>query len=236
MRPSFPTRAREFRRRDRGFDTHTEIAVSPEDDIELRRITITNTTRSRKTIEVTSYAEVVLASAAADALHPAFSNLFVQTEILRAQQAILCTRRPRSREEHPPWLCHLMAVHGGGRRARPPMKPTACASSAAATRWPIRRRWPSDGAALQQRWRGARSDRGHSPADRARWRRVGHGGYRHGHRRRRARPVSGWWRSIATGTWRTASSSWPGRTARCCCARSTPPRPTRNSTGSWPAP
>ena len=103
----------EFRRHDRGFDTHTEIAVSPEDDIELRRITIANTTRSRKTIEVTSYAEVVLTSAVADALHPAFSNLFVETEILRAQQAIVCTRRPRSREEHPPWLCHLMAVHGG---------------------------------------------------------------------------------------------------------------------------
>ena len=45
----------EFRRRDRGFDMHTEIAVSPEDDIELRRISITNTSRSRKTIEVTSY-------------------------------------------------------------------------------------------------------------------------------------------------------------------------------------
>jgi cellobiose phosphorylase len=102
----------EFRRRDRGFDTHTEIAVSPEDDIELRRVTITNTSRSRKTIEVTSYAEVVMASAGADAAHPAFSNLFVQTEILREEQAILCTRRPRSSEEHPPWLCHLMAVHG----------------------------------------------------------------------------------------------------------------------------
>jgi cellobiose phosphorylase len=102
----------EFRRRDRGFDTHTEVTVSPEDDIELRRITITNTSRSPKTIEVTSYAEVVIASAAGDALHPAFSNLFVETEILREQRAILCTRRPRSREERPPWLCHLMAVHG----------------------------------------------------------------------------------------------------------------------------
>jgi cyclic beta-1,2-glucan synthetase len=102
----------EFRRRDHGFDTHTEIAVSPEDDIELRRISITNTSRSRKTIEVTSYAEVVLTSAAADALHPAFSNLFVQTEILREQQAIVCTRRPRSRDERPPWLCHLLTVHG----------------------------------------------------------------------------------------------------------------------------
>ncbi len=71
----------EFRRRDNDFDTHTEIAVSPEDDIELRRIRITNRSRTRRAIDVTSYAEVVLASPAADALHPAFSNLFVQTEI-----------------------------------------------------------------------------------------------------------------------------------------------------------
>ena len=49
---------------------------------------------------------------AADALHPAFSNLFVQTEILRKQRAILCTRRPRSHDEHAPWMFHLMAVHG----------------------------------------------------------------------------------------------------------------------------
>ncbi len=92
----------EFRRRDHGFDTHTEIAVSPEDDIELRRITITNNSGRRRTIDVTSYAEVVLASPAADALHPAFSNLFVQTEILRRERAIFCTRRPRSQGEQYP--------------------------------------------------------------------------------------------------------------------------------------
>ncbi|MGA8048629.1 MAG: glucoamylase family protein [Burkholderiales bacterium] len=104
----------EFRRHDPDFDTHTEIAVSPEDDIELRRVRITNRSRARRTIDVTSYAEVVLASASADAQHPAFSNLFVQTEIVHARQAILCTRRPRSREEHTPWMLHLMAVHGAG--------------------------------------------------------------------------------------------------------------------------
>jgi len=102
----------EFRCRDHEFDTHTEIAVSPEDDIELRRISITNRSRIRRAIDVTSYAEVVLASPAADALHPAFSNLFVQTEILRPQRAILCTRRPRSLDEPTPWMFHLMAVHG----------------------------------------------------------------------------------------------------------------------------
>ena len=104
----------EFRRRDFDLDTHTEIVVSPEDDIELRRVHITNRSRTRRTIDVTSYAEVVLAPAAADALHPAFSNLFVQTEIVHGRQAILCTRRPRSIDEHVPWMFHLMTVQGGG--------------------------------------------------------------------------------------------------------------------------
>ena len=102
----------EFRRRDHDFDTHTEISVSPEDDIELRRITITNRGRAHREIEVTSYAEIVLAPPAADTLHPAFSNLFVQTEIIDHRQAILCTRRPRSIDEHSPWMFHLMTVHG----------------------------------------------------------------------------------------------------------------------------
>jgi len=102
----------EFRRRDHDIETHTEIAVSPEDDIELRRLTLTNRSRVRRVLEVTSYAEVALAPAPADALHPAFSNLFVQTEILRQRQAILCTRRPRSANEPVPWMCNLMAVHG----------------------------------------------------------------------------------------------------------------------------
>jgi cellobiose phosphorylase len=102
----------EFRSSGRELDTHTEIAVSPEDDIELRRISITNRSSTRRAIEITSYAEVVLASPAADALHPAFSNLFVQTEIIQQQQAILCTRRPRSSGEKTPWMFHLMAVYG----------------------------------------------------------------------------------------------------------------------------
>jgi cellobiose phosphorylase len=110
----FPEARAEFRSSGRELDTHTEIAVSPEDDIEVRRIRITNRFKTRRAIDVTSYAEIVLASPAADALHPAFSNLFVQTEIIRRQQAILCTRRPRSAGDHAPWMFHLMAVHGAG--------------------------------------------------------------------------------------------------------------------------
>src|SRR5690348_11928482 len=78
----------------------------------MRRLHITNRSGKRKTIDVTSYAEVVITPAIADALHPAFSSLFVQTEIQDHRNAIFCTRRPRSVEEKQPWMLHLMKVHG----------------------------------------------------------------------------------------------------------------------------
>ena len=102
----------EFRRQDQGIKLHSEIAVSPEDDVEVRRVTLTNRSKLHRVLELTSYAEVVLATAAADLTHPAFSNLFVQTEIVADKQAILCTRRRRSHTETPPWMLHLMVVRG----------------------------------------------------------------------------------------------------------------------------
>lgn len=102
----------EFRRRDQGIDAYTEVVVSPEDDIELRRLRITNLGRHRRSIELTSYAEVVLAPAAADAQHPAFSKLFVQTEVVADPPGLLCTRRPRGAEDKVPWMFHLVSVHG----------------------------------------------------------------------------------------------------------------------------
>jgi cyclic beta-1,2-glucan synthetase len=101
----------EFRRRDGDFDTYTQIAVSPEDDIELRRISITNRSRTPRNIELTSYAEVVLASQADDLAHPAFSNLFVETEIIREPPAVLCTRRKRSADDRAVWMLHMMTLH-----------------------------------------------------------------------------------------------------------------------------
>lgn len=107
------TQARaEFRRYDHDIRTQTEVSVSPEDDIELRRITITNRSDRTRRIEITSYAEVVLAPQPNDQSHPAFSNLFVQTEFVESKRAILCTRRPRSAEERPPWMVHLLTVNG----------------------------------------------------------------------------------------------------------------------------
>jgi len=101
----------EFRRRDQGIEAYTEVVISPEDDIELRRLRLSNRSRVRRVIEVTSYAEIVLATAASDTQHPAFSKLFVQTEVLDDPPVILCTRRPRSADEQPPWMFHLVAVH-----------------------------------------------------------------------------------------------------------------------------
>ncbi len=102
----------EFRRQDYGIITKTEIVVSPEDDIEMRKIRITNRTQSIKILEITSYSEIVMASQASDESHPAFSNLFVQTEIIHKYNAIFATRRPRSVNEISPHLFHLMDVHG----------------------------------------------------------------------------------------------------------------------------
>lgn len=103
----------EYRRRDGNIETYTEVIVSPEDDIEIRRIHLTNRSRENVTLDLTSYAEAVMAAHIADASHPAFSNLFVQTEILQQQSAILCTRRARSKEERPPWMFHLMKLNHG---------------------------------------------------------------------------------------------------------------------------
>ena len=102
----------EYRSKHKDFSMHLEVSVSPEDDLELRRLRIMNLSREPKTIEITSYSEVVLTQPNADPLHPAFSNLFVQTELVNHDQAILCTRRKRSDDETPPYMIHLMAVHG----------------------------------------------------------------------------------------------------------------------------
>lgn len=86
-----------------------EVIVSPEDDAELRRLTLTNTGTRARTIEITSYMEVLLAPVAADLAHPAFSNLFVETEYLHEVRGLLASRRPRKDGEVRPWAAHVVA-------------------------------------------------------------------------------------------------------------------------------
>jgi len=100
----------DFWRRDGGIVTHLEVIVSGEDDSELRRISVANYSNRPREIELTSYAEVVLAPMASDQAHPAFSNLFVETEFQSAQQALFARRRPRSAEDQAIWGVHVMAA------------------------------------------------------------------------------------------------------------------------------
>ncbi len=98
--------------RDRSLSIALEIVVSPEDDAELRQLTVTNLEHHYREIDVTSYAEVALTPQAADEAHPAFSNLFVETEIVPELETLLATRRPRSADEQQPWLAHVASIDG----------------------------------------------------------------------------------------------------------------------------
>ncbi|HYN48341.1 MAG TPA: glucoamylase family protein [Candidatus Nanopelagicales bacterium] len=100
----------EFARRDGSIATSLTIVVSAEHDAEIRRVTLTNLGAHDRQIELTSYAEIALAPQAADAAHPAFQNLFVQTEFAPDIGALVATRRPRSRDEKPIWAAHVAAV------------------------------------------------------------------------------------------------------------------------------
>ena len=102
----------EIIRSDEAIETRLDVIVSPEDDAELRRVSLTNNGTVTRAIEVTSYAEVVLATAAADAAHPAFSNLFIQTESIPECSTLLATRRRRMSEDAEVWLAHILAVQG----------------------------------------------------------------------------------------------------------------------------
>ena len=102
----------EIVRRDGTITTTLDVAVSPEDDAEVRRVSLSNLGTRVREIELTSYAEVVLAPAAADAAHPAFSKLFVQTEFVPGVGALLATRRRRSPTEPEVWAAHLAVVEG----------------------------------------------------------------------------------------------------------------------------
>ncbi|HEX2269197.1 MAG TPA: glucoamylase family protein, partial [Pyrinomonadaceae bacterium] len=109
---AFSEEKADFRRIDSGITTRMEIVVSAEDNAEVRRISLTNHSTRVREIELTSYGEVVLASPSADAAHQAFSNLFIETEFIHNENAILAHRRRRSSEERPIWGIHVVVVEG----------------------------------------------------------------------------------------------------------------------------
>jgi cyclic beta-1,2-glucan synthetase len=100
-----------WRRLDRDIEIRTEIVVSPEDDVELRRVSLTNRGRTARSFDLTSYAEVVLAPGDADLSHAAFSNLFVETIAVPERDALMCVRLPRNGTDRP-HLIHVLSGRG----------------------------------------------------------------------------------------------------------------------------
>ncbi|HSM57816.1 MAG TPA: glucoamylase family protein [Candidatus Sulfomarinibacteraceae bacterium] len=103
----------EYRRRDNNIVLRMEVTVPPGDDLEIRRIRITNDSDSTRRLRLTSYGEVVLTEQATDEQHPAFAKLFVESEYLAQDNALLFRRRPRSDKESPTFLAHTLLVSEG---------------------------------------------------------------------------------------------------------------------------
>jgi len=101
-----------FRRQEEEIGTQLDVAVSPEDDVEVRRLVVTNHSDRARELEITSYVEMVLAPPADDLAHPAFGKLFVESEWVPASAALLCHRRPRAADEEAAWGLHVIAQEG----------------------------------------------------------------------------------------------------------------------------
>jgi cyclic beta-1,2-glucan synthetase len=99
----------EIVRLDRQLECRLSVCVAPQFDCELRRCRLTNTGNRTRRIELTSYLEWVLTGREADASHPCFSKLFVETEYCAESTAIIARRRPRSSDERPVWGFHALA-------------------------------------------------------------------------------------------------------------------------------
>ncbi len=102
----------EFICRDGTLTSTMDVLISSEDDGEVRRISLLNTGRRAREIELTSYAEVVLTAASTDSAHPAFAKMFVVTEYLAELGALIATRRPRTAQEPQVWAAHFLVTDG----------------------------------------------------------------------------------------------------------------------------
>jgi cyclic beta-1,2-glucan synthetase len=102
-----------FQRLTNGIHSRMEIVLSPEDDVEIRRVTLTNRSLRSRRLDCSSYIELSMALHAADRQHPAFNKLFIQTEALPAQHALLAFRRQRQGDASPIYVAHRLTPETG---------------------------------------------------------------------------------------------------------------------------
>jgi len=101
-----------FQRVDGGIHSQTEVVVSPEDDVEIRRITLVNRSIRTRHLELTSYVELSMAPHGADLQHPVFNKLFIATEAVSEERALLAHRRSRSEADSPIYVAHRLTLEG----------------------------------------------------------------------------------------------------------------------------
>jgi cellobiose phosphorylase len=101
-----------FKRTDGDIETKTEVVVASGDNVEIRRITLKNNGKKSCVLELTSYFELVMATQDGDIAHPAFGNLFVETEIKHNRKCLIANRRPRSDSDKSMWLANAVVVKG----------------------------------------------------------------------------------------------------------------------------
>jgi cyclic beta-1,2-glucan synthetase len=100
----------EFRRRHGDISLHAVIVVAPDDDVEIRRLTLVNHGDEPRRLRIASYGEVVLAAQDQDRRHPAFNKMFIESEYVEEVNALLFTRRPRSAEDESLHMAHVLVT------------------------------------------------------------------------------------------------------------------------------
>jgi cyclic beta-1,2-glucan synthetase len=97
----------EFERQDGDIVLRTVVSIAPDDEVEIRRVSLTNHGRHSRILALTSYAEIILNEQSADLRHPAYNKLFIASEFLEEEEILLFRRRPRSADEKPVYLAHF---------------------------------------------------------------------------------------------------------------------------------
>jgi cyclic beta-1,2-glucan synthetase len=105
---SFLPHKAEFNRVDKKIETKTTVTVSPDQNAEIREVSLTNKGSKIRKLEITDYAEVVGLEHRADAFHPALGKLFIESEYDSVRQALLFKRRIRKENQPELWIWHTL--------------------------------------------------------------------------------------------------------------------------------
>ena len=110
---SFAAHEAVFRRVKHELVIRTAITVAPEEDVEIRHLHLTNQSDRPRRLRLASYGEVVLNKHEVDQRHPAFNKLFIKSRVEAGVNGVLYTRRPRSADEKPPFMIHMLVPQPG---------------------------------------------------------------------------------------------------------------------------